>query len=147
MIKVFKYIHIPDKTPSEVYGLLRQIESYPSFIPHIKKLSVINKSTQDLVSNWEVQVDDITIQWKERDNFDDNNRKILFEMVEGDYKSYSGSWSVENDDSGSKITIIANFDWGIPVLEQHVTKTLERKAKTALFGMLKAFKKRLEIAT
>jgi ribosome-associated toxin RatA of RatAB toxin-antitoxin module len=143
MIKILKSINIPGKTQKEVYDCLKRFENYPSFIPHIKSLKILSKGEGNLISDWETVVDNITIQWKEQDSFDDARCQISFEMLEGDYKSYFGAWSVEGIGNGSKIIIEANFDWGIPVLEQYVTKTLERKAKTALFGMLKAFKKEL----
>ena len=47
-------------------------------------------------------------------------------------------------ETGTRVAINADFDWGIPVLEKYVSKVLALKARVAFEGMLKALKKEAE---
>jgi coenzyme Q-binding protein COQ10 len=129
---------------NKVYSILKNMEEFPQFMKGVKKLSIIERDDNRLVTHWEVEIDGAIVMWKEEDIFDDKETTINFKMIEGDYKSYGGNWRVEDAPKGAKITIIANFDWGIPNFERYVGPVLERKARVSLKRMLKAIGERLE---
>jgi coenzyme Q-binding protein COQ10 len=130
---------------NKVYSILKNMEEFPQFMKGVKKLSIIERDDNRLVTHWEVEIDGAIVMWKEEDIFDDKETTINFKMIEGDYKSYGGNWRVEDAPKGAKITIIANFDWGMPVFEELVGNILCRKARKALRSMLNAIKNRLDI--
>ena len=65
-------------------------------------------------------------------------------MLESDYDSCAGEWKIEQSPNGTKITLSADFDWGIPNLEKFVGPVLKRKAYKGLHGMLRCIKKELK---
>jgi hypothetical protein len=42
------------------------------------------------------------------------------------------------------LTLEADFDWGIPMLEKYVGKALTEKARHGLLGMVQAVKSKIE---
>jgi hypothetical protein len=99
-----------------------------------------------MVTIWETEIDGAPVRWKEEDFFDAANYQLKFNMLEGDYAQYQGYWLIEDlrKTKGSRLTIKADFDWGIPVLEKYVSKALEDKARRGLLGMAQAIKNKAE---
>lgn len=127
-----------------VYNLLKNMHDFPTFMRDIKKLEIIKKDNNKLITSWEVEIDGANVIWKEEDSFNDKEMSLKFRMIEGDYKEYEGEWRLENTLSGSKINLTVYFDWGVPALEKLVGNILEKKARKALRSMLKAIKQNLE---
>lgn len=132
------------RNKQRVYNLLKDIHRFPTFMRNIKKLDIIERDKNKLISSWEVEIDGVNILWKEEDNFNDKEMSLKFKMIEGDYKSYKGEWQLEDMPKGTKVSILADFDWGMPVFEKLVGDILEKKARKALRGMLHAITKELE---
>jgi len=128
----------------EVYNILRDIEEFPKFMRSVKKIEIMEKDLNRLVTHWEVDIEGVKLTWREEDLFDDVRMKIRFKMLEGDYKNYEGEWKIDETPKGTEISISVNFDWGIPVFEKFVGDALSRKAKTYLKGMLRSLKKKSE---
>jgi len=129
----------------KVYELLKKIEDYPTFMGNVRTIEVHKESEIKMITSWNIEIDDAEIIWKEEDNFDDSNTTINFNMLEGDFKEYKGKWIVTECGKGrSKIYLIADFNWGLPVFERLVGKVLERKARKSLKSMLLAIKKQAE---
>ncbi|RJP28851.1 MAG: hypothetical protein C4533_03405 [Candidatus Omnitrophota bacterium] len=134
------------KKPKEkVFEILRDMESYPSFMRDVKNLKVI-KSLSDtkFITSWETEIEGAPVNWKEEDNIDEPAGIIKFNMVEGYYQSYQGIWHVKEWHDGSKLTLKADFDWGIPILEEYVGSVLKKKAERGLTGMVLAIKNKAE---
>jgi len=144
MPKIKETIKIYGKNRGEVYELIKKIDEYPSFVNNIKKSQILETHGNRAVTSWEIGIDSISICWKEEDILDDQNMILRFNMIEGDYGRYEGEWLLEDIPGGTKITLTANFDWGIPILEKFVGDTLFKKAKIYIKGFLMAIKKKLE---
>lgn len=132
---------------SEVYNIIRDIENFPNFVRDVKSLRIIGSSNSRIISAWEVEIEGAPVRWKEEDYFDNNNYEIKFNMLEGDYKSYRGSWLMQTVQGGTKLTVKVDLDWGIPVLEKYVSRALENRARRALLGMLRAVRSKAERPT
>jgi len=130
--------------PERVYQALKDMESFPAIMRDVKSLKIIKSSENKLLTAWETEIDGAPVNWKEEDLFDDNLLQLKFSMTEGNYKEYQGYWQVENCYQGAKLTICADFDWGIPILEKYVGKALQDKARRGLLGMLQAIKNKVE---
>ena len=129
----------------EVYKAIKNMESFPEFMRDIKSLNVIKRLNENrIITSWETEIDGAPVSWKEEDIFDDDNFQVKFNMVEGYYKAYQGLWSMRSVADGTELSIRVEFDWGIPVLEKHVGKALENKARRSLRGMIQAIRKKLE---
>jgi len=133
------------KRPEQVFKIIKDMESFPAFIRDVKSVKIIKRTDDSLVAAWETDVDGAPVNWKEEVVFDEKNFQAKFNLLEGSYKAYNGRWMVEGHHNDSaKLTLEANFDWGIPILELYVGKALEEKARRGLLGMAQAIKKQAE---
>lgn len=133
------------KPKQEVFKAIKDMESFPSIMRDIKNLKIIKRLSEDkFVTAWETEIDGAPVTWKEEDTFDENNFILKFEMIEGNYQTYQGQWVLHDAVDATKLTIKADFDWGIPILEEYVGKTLEEKARRSLLGMAQAIKNKVE---
>ncbi|MDD5653031.1 MAG: SRPBCC family protein [Candidatus Omnitrophica bacterium] len=132
------------KDRQSVYDLLKNMQEFPRFMRDVKSLKISEKQGNRFVSCWNAEVDGAAICWTEEDLFNDKDMSLKFKMLEGDYTNYAGEWVLHETPHGTKITINANFDWGIPAFEKFVGNILVRKARKSLKGMLNAIKNKLE---
>lgn len=129
----------------DVYSVVKNVERFPQFMRDVKSVKVLKRSDGGIVAAWEADIDGAPLNWKEEINFDDENFQARFNLLEGGYKAYSGRWFVEGIHGDTcKLSLEANFDWGIPILERYVGKALETKARRGLLGMVQAIKKEVE---
>ena len=111
----------------------------------IKNLTVVKRQDERLYTHWEVNIEGALLSWYEEDLLDRKAGTISFSMQQGDFGDYRGCWRVSPVRGGRvKIELTASCDWGIPVLEAHVRKILERKTKVMFKSFLKAIKETLE---
>lgn len=132
------------KDKQAVYDLLKNMHEFPSFMRDVKNLKINEKEGNRFVSSWNAEIDGAAIYWKEEDLFNDKEMSLKFKMLEGDYTNYTGKWVLDETPHGTKITVSADFDWGIPAFEKFVGNILVRKARKSLKGMLNAIKHKLE---
>lgn len=132
------------KPKNEVYGVIRNIEEFPNFITGIQNLKIVGRKGDSIITAWDVEIEGAPVSWKEEDYFDDANYKLAFNMIEGSYSEYKGEWLVQDCPQGAKLTIKANFEWGMPVLEKYIGRVLRNKARRGLLGIIHAIKNRLE---
>ena len=129
----------------EVYKVIRDMEKFPNFMRDVKSLRIIKRvSDEHFITLWEIEIDGAPVNWKEEVFFDKAGSQIKFNMMEGSYKKYHGAWSLQDSQLGTKLIMEVEFDWGIPILEKYVGKTLETKARRGLLGMIQAIKKEAE---
>jgi len=133
------------KPKEEVYELIKKMEDFPSFMHNVRSLKVIKQLGDNrVVTAWETEIEGVLLCWKEEDCFDDANLEIRFSMLEGNYNGYYGRWRIETNQGGCKLTLEADFDWGIPILEKYVGPALVDKARHGLLGMAQAIKAKIE---
>ncbi len=129
---------------AEVYNLVKNMEEFPQFMRDVKNLKVIKRLNDRIVTAWNTEIEGAPVSWREEDFFDDTAYEIKFNMLEGDYAQYQGRWALEDYQNHTKLILEANFDWGIPVLENYVGKALESKARRGFLGMVQAIKNKAE---
>lgn len=129
---------------NEIYKVIKNMEDFPNFMRDIKNLKIIKRSDNKIITAWEAEIDGAPVNWKEEDYFDDVNHEVKFNMLEGNYKEYYGTWQIKSHHKYARLTLSANFDWGIPILEKYVGKALREKARHGLLGMIQAVKNKVE---
>ena len=135
---------IVSQDPQTVYELIKQMGRFSEFMRDIKESKIIKTEENKMITEWDAELDGAPLHWTEEDIFDDEQKKINFKMLESDYDSCAGEWKIEQSPNGTKITLSADFDWGIPNLEKFVGPVLKRKAYKGLHGMLRCIKKELK---
>jgi len=133
------------KGPAErVYSVIKDMEDFPSFIRDIKSLKIIERLPDKIITAWDIEIKGRHLSWKEEDIFDDEKLELNFSALDGEYKEYQGSWKVIPQRNHTRLSIELDFDWGAPMLEKYIGKTLKKRAQLALLGMLLAIKKKVE---
>ncbi|MFH1578233.1 MAG: SRPBCC family protein [Candidatus Omnitrophota bacterium] len=128
----------------KVYALLKDMEQFPKFMRDVKKITVLKRLPDRQTTAWEVEIDSLLVKWNQIDVFNDARCKINFQMTKGDYHAYKGCWSLSDSGRYTQISLRTELNWGLPILEKHVNRTLTKKAKLGLLGILKAIKKKAE---
>lgn len=121
------------------------MQNFPSFMSYVKSVKIIKKIPDGFISAWNVFIDGVPVSWQEQDIFDNKNLSINFQMLNGDYLKYQGSWRLLDDLYGCKIILSLDLDVGASAFTRfpEVEKVLNRKIRKAFKGMLLAIKIKL----
>ena len=133
-----------NKDKKDIFELIKHLEHFPIFVKDIKNIKVVERYPNRIITDWEANIDGARVIWREEDRFDNFNSTMYFTMLKGDFKGYKGKWVIAKHKKISKIYLLVDFDWGIPIFERFVGDILLRKARVYLKGMLKAIKKKIE---
>ena len=68
----------------KVLRCLTRIQDFPRFMHNVKKCLVMEKGPGFAITLWNVEVDNIPLSWKEKEEFDFKNFRIHFTALEGD---------------------------------------------------------------
>jgi len=133
----------------KVFALAKDIEEFPNFMPDLKKVTILEKSDDGnkLISEFVGYIKDfrITMKWTEADEWDEQARTCRFNLVKGDFKTYSGLWTFEPMDGGTKYTSVIDFEYEIPMIGPIIKTLVARLMKQNVDNMLEAIKTRAEI--
>lgn len=132
------------KDKGSVYGILKAMDQFPSFVNGIKHIKITKKMGNMIVAEWKINIDGANIIWIERATFYDKDMKIKFKMLEGDYDQYEGQWVLEDAPHGTILRLVANINWGAPGLMKFVGPLIEKKTRRALRGLLLGIKRKAE---
>jgi ribosome-associated toxin RatA of RatAB toxin-antitoxin module len=129
-------------SPAKLLKIWRNPKILLQYATSIKKLEVLKREKNRILTAWEVEIDKIIIKWRQWDMLDAKNGLINFKMQDGEFEKYGGSWWIISDGAGgATLSVTANIDWGIPKLEIYVKKALEGKTRLLFKGFLKSIKK------
>ena len=132
----------------KVFALARDIESFPQFMPDLKRVTILEKSPDGkrVVSEFVGSIKDfrITVKWVEEDEWDEHAKTCRFRLVKGDFKSYSGLWTFEPADGGAKFTSEIDFEYDIPLIGPIIKSLVAKLMKQNVDNMLNAIKQKAE---
>ncbi|TDX52681.1 type II toxin-antitoxin system RatA family toxin [Orenia marismortui] len=127
-----------------VYKLVKDMESYPNFMPDVLRVEVIERDKNTTITNWVTNIDGRKICWTERDYFNDDEYQIIYKQISGDLKKFDGEWNLERSSKGIKITLTVDFEFGIPMLAPLLNPILKKKVRANSKKMLEAVKEKVE---
>ena len=102
---------------AEVYEILCALERYPSCSTAVRSLTILERSSDRIVSRWEVDFHGGVLRWTEEDRLLPEKFVIQFRQIEGDADYYAGEWGVRDEDDGCSLWFSAEFDLGMPSLD------------------------------
>ena len=138
-ISLRSYINIK---PRNLLKIWRKPEVLLKYATNIKRLKVIKREKEKVITSWEVEVDKVKLRWRQLDVLDFKNRIVFFTMQSGEFKKYFGNWRVSpTKKEKTALQLDVDIDWGIPVLEPYVKNALERRSRLLFKGFLKSIKK------
>jgi coenzyme Q-binding protein COQ10 len=130
----------------EVYELAKNQERFPEFMPDVESVVILEREPHRMVSRWKTLVEDAPIEWTEEDLFDDVALRVDYKLLEGDLDTFEGSWTFEETDCRTFVTLGVEYDFGVPTLAELIGPTLHRKVRENSEMMLAALKHEAELA-
>jgi ribosome-associated toxin RatA of RatAB toxin-antitoxin module len=122
-----------------VLRLVTDFERWPQASDAVRSVDVERQADGTEVSTWEVTFREGLLRWTERDWLELDRQRACFDLVGGDPHLFNGVWQVEPDESGSILTLDAEFDLGMPslahVLDPIAIEALEEAIESVLLGL------------
>jgi ribosome-associated toxin RatA of RatAB toxin-antitoxin module len=135
----------------QVFACAKDIGAFPEFMPDMKSVKILEKSPDGnrTVSEFVGIVKEFktTLKWTEEDLWDEAARTCKFTLVKGDFKTYSGLWTFEEADGGTKYTSVIEYEYDIPMIGPLIKALVARKMQQNVDSMLSAIKNKLEGAS
>jgi ribosome-associated toxin RatA of RatAB toxin-antitoxin module len=116
---------------SQAYERLADFSTYPELAPSVIKVEVeeIDPDEQGrgrYRSGWEVHFRRGILRWVEIDVFDPEAARIDFVQESGDMEVLTGYWQIHDHEEGAEIEFDAQFDLGLPGLEDYLEPVAQR---------------------
>lgn len=127
-----------------VYALAKEMERYPEFMPDVESVKVVSREGNVTVTEWVTSVEGTPILWTEKDVFDDVNRRIDYQLIEGDLDKFEGAWQFRETPEGTEVVLGVDYDFGIPELTALIGPTLHEKVGENSEMMLQGMKRQIE---
>jgi len=126
-----------------------KIEQYPEWMPSVKSVKVLERRDDGYAKIAWVAIAKVAsinkeVKWTEEAWWDEKTLSCHFELLEGDYTHYKGSWEFTPVEGGTKIRLSTDYDLGLPLVGPLIGKLLDKIMRDNLDGMLKAIKERAE---
>lgn len=114
--------------PSFVYGLAKDVERFPEFLPNVERVTVQERAGNRVVSEWVGLVPEFkrTIRWVEEDVWDDDNLCCRFRSLSGDWDRYQGTWSFQPAGDGTRVQLDIIYEYSVPLIGPLIKKLLHR---------------------
>ncbi len=104
-------------TADETWKSILDVESYSSYMACVRGVQVLTRDQAALRRTaWSVLLKGSILQWQQEERIDDVARCVRFSQLVGDLETYTGTWLVEPVPNGSRVTVAADFNIGIPLL-------------------------------
>jgi ribosome-associated toxin RatA of RatAB toxin-antitoxin module len=112
--------------PDAALDAIADLASYPELSESIEHIDVSRQDDGTMVSEWEVEFRGGLMTWTQRDVLDRDARTLRFEQIEGDSERWEGGWATRPDDAGCRVEFEADFELGIPSLNEQLTPIATR---------------------
>jgi len=129
-----------EKDPDSVYSFAKNMEIFPKYMTDVESVTVTEKTENGTITEWVTNIEGTPIIWTEEDIFNDKERTISYRLIEGDLDKFEGTWNFHPEETGTKVVLGVDFDFGIPHLEELIGPTLESKVKENSDMMLNGVK-------
>lgn len=129
-----------------VYAIAKNIEQFPDFMEDVQEVVILEQSAERQVSRWVGVVKEFgrTITWTEEDFWDDDKHVCTFKQVEGDFSSYEGVWTFDDEDGKTRVRLEVSYEYNVPLIGPLIRGLLQKKVQQNCQSMLDAIKKRAE---
>lgn len=132
----------------KVFNLARDVESFPEFMPDVKSVVILEKNEDGTRTVTEftgiIKEFKTTMKWVEEDTWDLEAKTCKFDLVRGDFKSYSGTWTFEPVDGGTRYTSVIDFEYDIPMIGPLIKNLITKKMQQNVDNILNAIKQKAE---
>jgi ribosome-associated toxin RatA of RatAB toxin-antitoxin module len=151
-----RYVTLQARVPAAdldaCFSRISDFARYPELSDVVRSVAVHPVAPDGVEhSDWEVYFRSGILRWSEADRKDGQRHSISFEQTDGDFDSFTGSWSVgaadgqhedgqhdesQHDERQYTVTFRAGFDFGIPSLAGILDPIAERVFKETIARVL-----------
>ena len=111
-------------TKQRLWELITHPEGYPSFIPNVKEVTVLERNQETSLVRWKISIEEVEMQWTEQCHYDGQNARLSFHMVRGDFSAYDGILLIEHASHGVDLVLDVTIDWGLPSFEKVIARVV-----------------------
>lgn len=144
-IERIQLIHAPVATVLEV---ARDVESYPSFMPDVESVRIIERSEDGaaLKTQWVGVIKQfrLTIKWTQEERWDFASNRVQFRQLEGDYDKMEGWWEFRPHAEGTEFVSFLDYEYRVPLLGALVTKVIHHLAQQNVQSVMEAIASQAE---
>ena len=121
----------------QAYKTISDFKQFEKLCTSVISIDVNKISNTQSDSTWKVHFHDGEMYWREKDIFNDKERTIDFNQLEGDAEEFYGRWIVEIvSPNHSKVCFEASLCMGIPTLADILEPIAETAIKNNINEML-----------
>ena len=99
---------------SEAFDRLADFGSYAELAPSINSIEIEKVDERTLRTTWNVNFRGGSMRWVEEDRLDPEAGTIVFDLVEGNLRHFSGSWAVTEAERPERHTLPLRLRRRIP---------------------------------
>jgi ribosome-associated toxin RatA of RatAB toxin-antitoxin module len=131
---------------AQVYAAAKRVQRFPEVLPNLDSVEILEDDGQgNTITKWEGSFAlgplKKNVSWTERDVWDDEALSCHFDLISGDMKTYTGSWSFKQVPAGCEAELRVDFLLGIPVLGPMVNNIVDSLMKQNCDELLEALEK------
>ena len=139
-IKISKIIHAQK---AKVMRLVTRVDEFPSFVPCVKEVSVIQRDHRVMKTKWRVELEKVPITWTEEDIISAGEDTIYFKATEGDLEEFEGKWLFQDHPEGTQVSINVYVKIGIPAIKDFAEGLIKKLITANFEAILDALEHRL----
>lgn len=140
----FEYQHISSHPLNKLYELIRDVESYPEFLPWCKNAKILEEGKNFFVADLIITFKVFTERYRSRVNLidpDNGKAQINVSLIHGPFKHLNSCWHLSvTKNNQTKVRFMVDFEFKSILLEKLIglmfTKACEK--------MINVFEKRAE---
>ena len=127
-MRVIKKTAIVQCTPSQMYKVVNDIESYPQFLPWCKQAVVHMSTNNEMCATLRISKGPLSKQFTTINKLT-QDKSISINLVNGPFKHLAGSWQFLPWQEGSSTKILFNLEFTI------ANKLLDNSIGNVFFGI------------
>jgi ribosome-associated toxin RatA of RatAB toxin-antitoxin module len=124
-----------DRPPGELFALINDIESYPSFLPWCTHARVDSRTAHALVATLGVRQGALAGEFTTRNTFENQDR-IRMQLVKGPFRTLDGEWRLSPiEGGGCRVELTMRFAFSNPL----AALVFEPKFAATIGSLVEAF--------
>ena len=101
--------------PEQMFELVRDIESYPEFLPWCRTAKILRSTEQGVIATLSIAKGKIEHSFT-TENRNAPNSQIEMRLVDGPFKQFHGFWRFEQIESGCRVGLNLRFEFASKIL-------------------------------
>ena len=129
MTEISKTTLVP-YTSNEMYVLVNDIESYPSFLPWCTEAKILSQQEESLTATLSMALGKIKQSFTTENTMQDGSR-IDIQLIEGPFKHLSGYWRfIQEDEQSCHIHLHMHFEFKNKIIKHTLGKAFYKVMDT-----------------